>query len=99
MARIVWRRTAVNDLNEIYDYIAESTLNRAESFVVELKDKVEFIAENPIIGEAKMPNHPAIRVFPYKRYILLFRPLDDEQGIEILRIIHGARDYQNGFVF
>ena len=97
MAKIIWRQSAINDLDQIFDYIAEEAPDRAVSFTNTLKEKATFLAENPRIGETKLPKHPTVRVFPYQNYLLLFRPLDKIKGIELLRIIHGARDYMNTY--
>ncbi|NOZ43015.1 MAG: type II toxin-antitoxin system RelE/ParE family toxin [Alphaproteobacteria bacterium] len=95
MAKIIWRQMAIDDLDQIYDYIAETAPDRAENFISTLREKAWFLSENPRIGETRLPNYPAVRVFPCKNYLLLFRPLDTARGIEMIRIIHGARDYIN----
>lgn len=95
MAKIIWRQMAIDDLDQIYDYIAEAAPDRAENFISTLREKALLLSENPRIGETRLPNHPTVRVFPCKNYLLLFRPLDTVRGIEMMRIIHGARDYMN----
>lgn len=95
MAKIFWRQMAIDDLDQIYDYIAAASPDRADSFTSTLREKARFLSENPRIGETRLPNHPTVRIFPCKNYLLLFRPLTTGKGIEMLRIIHGARDYLN----
>jgi len=97
MAHIVWRQAAIDDLDAIYDYIAEDNPVRAASFAEELTAKAKLLSENPNVGEAKLPALPSVRVFPHKNYLFLFKPLTDPKGIELLRIIHGAQDYLNAF--
>jgi toxin ParE1/3/4 len=51
----------------------------------------------PGIGASYEHEHPALaglRVFPisrFKKYLVFYRPVAD--GIEILRVLHGARDF------
>jgi toxin ParE1/3/4 len=33
---------------------------------------------------------PRLRSFPVKNYVIFYRPLED--GIEIVRVLHGAQD-------
>lgn len=97
MGHIVWRQAAIDDLDKIYDYIAEDTPVRAASFAEELVTKAQLLSKNPYVGENKLPNFPDVRIFPHKNYLLIFKPLDDTEGIELLRIIHGTQDYLNSF--
>ena len=97
MSQIVWRQAAIDDLDNIYDYIAQDAPIRAASFAEELTEKAGFLAANPNIGETKIDALPCVRVFPHKNYLFLFTPLSNSNGIELLRIIHGAQDYLTAF--
>ncbi len=95
MVHVVWRRAAIDDLETIYDYIAHDNPVRAASFADELSAKISLLSETPYVGEARLPNLPNIRIFPYKNYLFLYEPIDNPKGIELLRIIHTAQDYLN----
>jgi len=95
MGQIIWRQAAIDDLGKIYDYIAQDSPTRASRFTAELTDKTIFLSENPYVGENKLPSFPNIRVFPHKNYLFIFEPTENAEGIELLRIIHGAQDYLN----
>jgi plasmid stabilization system protein ParE len=95
MSKLIWRQAAIDDLDHIFDFIAQDNPSRAASFTDELVSKARFLAENPNLGETKIPNLPSVRIFPHGNYLLLFLSLENLQGIELLRIIHGARDYAN----
>ena len=52
------------------------------------------LAATPHIGTARLPAFPRVRMFPVGRNLILYQPLEHEDGIELIRIIHGARDWQ-----
>lgn len=95
MSKLIWRQAAIDNLDHIFDFIAHDNPPRAASFADELVSKARFLAENANLGETKISNLPSVRTFPYGSYLLLFLPFENLQGIELLRIIHGARDYAN----
>jgi len=42
------------------------------------------------MGRARDELVPGVRCFPVGRYVVFYVPLDD--GIDIVRVLHGARD-------
>lgn len=79
-----------------YYLLEVGSLDPAERFVVALEETLELLVGNPGIGSARefARNELAgVRSFPVKsfgRHLIFYRPT--EQGIEILRVLHGARD-------
>lgn len=47
------------------------------------------------MGKACEELQPSIRSFPVGKYILFYRPI--EGGIELVRVLHGARDIESLF--
>ncbi len=80
------------DLEEIGDFIAVDSPRRANSFVLELLDQcaslADYPARHPVIGAR---HELELRRYAYKGYLIVYVVSDD--GIEILRIVHGARDF------
>lgn len=97
MGKIVWRQAAIDDLENIYDYIAQDAPARAASFADELAGQLKNLSDFPKIGQNNLPNLPNVRVFPFKNYVFIFKPIEDSKGIELLRIFHGAQDYMSAF--
>ena len=98
MPRIIKQPQAVDDLDEIYDYIAAQNLNpaAADRFMDDLLVRMEGFARQPLMGELREDLGPEVRTFAFrKNYIVLYRPLDD--GIDVLRVFHTARDYPRLF--
>jgi toxin ParE1/3/4 len=98
MSRIHRRRAARQDLVEIvYHYISEGTPATGRRFrevaeatflrLAAMPGKgTRFDAADPAFGELKdLPLPP-----PFKKYLVFYRPVAD--GIEIARVLHGARD-------
>ncbi len=90
MARLRFRPLAEADLDSIYDYIARDNPERAWSFVVELHDKCELLADNAAAGVRRYELAEGLRSFPVGRYVIFYRR--ESGGIEVVRILHGSRD-------
>lgn len=90
MSRIVKLERAKADIDEIWDYIADDSEDRAKAFVKTIDKKLRTIAGRPNIGRARDELEEGIRSFPIGKYIVFYRPLPD--GIEVIRVLHSARD-------
>jgi len=44
----------------------------------------------PNMGTQREELSPGLRSFPLRNYIIFYRPM--EKGVEIARVLHGARD-------
>lgn len=78
------------DLQEIGDYIALDNPRRAVSFIREMRQHCEKIAEGPRDYVARPELGDTIRICAHGNYLIVFEPLDD--GALILRVLHGARN-------
>ena len=83
------------ELLQIGETIEADSPSRAASFVRELEDKAHRIALNPKIYRLRPDVVPGIRLATYASYIILFRLSD--MRLEILHIVHGARDLKRLF--
>ena len=97
MQRVIRTPTAQRDLDEIFDYIAVQSCRpaTAEKIIREIGEKCRLYASQPHIGTARPDLGEGLRVFAHKRYVIIYRPLED--GIEVLRVVDGARDYPSLF--
>jgi toxin ParE1/3/4 len=89
MPRILKRPLARTDLEEIWDFIADHSQERADSFVDRLDESIQTLALNPNLGRQRNELAEGLRSFPVGRYLIYF-PLPD--GIDIVRVLHGSRD-------
>jgi toxin ParE1/3/4 len=90
MTRIVLAPAAEADLKMIHDYIAAENAVAAAALVTRLKDLAVLLADAPGIGRARPELLANLRSFPLGSYLLCYRPSDN--GIEVVRVLHGARD-------
>jgi toxin ParE1/3/4 len=47
------------------------------------------------MGKQRSELAPLLRSFPVKNYLIFYRPIDE--GIEIVRILHGSQDIETLF--
>lgn len=96
MPQIRFTPLATEDLQQVWVYIAEKAGNdTAHKFLLEIKKKCETVAAFPEMGSVRHELLLNLRSFPFKKYIIFYLPLAD--GIEVLRIVHGARDIHQIF--
>jgi toxin ParE1/3/4 len=90
---VVITAAAENDLESIADRIAQDSPSRALTFIAELRHRCETLIDAPK-GYVLVPRYEAlgIRRRPYRDYLIFYR-LNGET-IEILHVLHGARDYE-----
>ncbi|GLR66559.1 plasmid stabilization protein [Acidocella aquatica] len=86
---------AEHDLDTIGDYIARDNPLRAVTFVIELSDKCNSLAEMPL-GFPLVPRyeHRGVRLRVHGNYQIFYRAVGNPiDRIDVLHIIHGARNY------
>jgi toxin ParE1/3/4 len=91
MAEIIWTEFALEDLQSVYDYIAEDSRFYAGRFVDKLVDRVEILIDHPKSGRI-VPEfeNELIRELIEGNYRLIYK-LETFTDIVILRIHHSAR--------
>lgn len=95
MAVIVKSPRTKRDLLEIWDYIADDSEARADAFIARIDEKFRLLAERSGLGRSRGELAEGLRSFPLGRYIIFFRPIS--HGVEIVRVLHSARDLNTGF--
>ena len=78
------------DLEEIWIFIARDNPDAADRYVRAVVSTFPKLASMPYLGRQRKELLPAVRSFPVGNYVIFYRPIDD--GVEIVRILHGARD-------
>ncbi len=86
---------ARQDLEVIWTYIAQDSQDTADRFILYMQGVFDRVLAFPLSGRARPEIHPNIRSIPYGNYLVFYRPTDS--GIEIARIVHGARDLSSLF--
>jgi toxin ParE1/3/4 len=96
MGRIVQRPLALEDVGDAWWYIAFSSGSaRADAWLDRLDETFRVLSEAPRIGRLRPEMMEGLRSFPSDKYIVFYFPLED--GIDIVRVLHGARDITFGY--
>jgi toxin ParE1/3/4 len=93
MNRLEFTEPAQADLQDIQDHIAEHSLAAARRWIRTLEIQCQKLGDMPGMGRRRDEFSPGLRSFPVSAYIIFYRATDD--GIQILRVIHGSRDIPN----
>lgn len=86
MPRLVRSPRACADLIELWWHIAADSPMAADRLLDEIAQKLSVLAESPRLGPARPDIAEGLRLFPVRRYVILYHELPD--GIEV---VHGMR--------
>ena len=88
---------ASSDLIEIWSYIADDSEKHADTFIDKLYDTLQALSSQPGMGRRRDELAPGVHSFPFGRYIIFYRVVPSPIEIEIVRVLHGARDIETIF--
>lgn len=92
MGRINWTNQAVNDLKNIYDYIAVDSKYYARRELSKIKLRTQKLSEYSDIGRIVPEfNDPSIRELIEGRYRIIYKVLNSKE-VDILTIHHSSRE-------
>ena len=92
MRRIVISPKADIDLDDQFLVIAQDNIEAAQRFLAAAQDAFALLVKLPELG-VSVPFRN-IRLWPitrFRNHLIFYRPTSD--GIEIVRVLHGARDW------
>lgn len=91
MNRYVLTPAAEDDLNDIWEYIAEDSVDSADRVIGEIFEAVAALAAFPGMGHRREDlASEALRVWPVHSYLVVYRP--EQKPLEIVRVVSGFRD-------
>jgi toxin ParE1/3/4 len=90
MARVVYSDIAKADLREIWDHVSDDSLLQADRLIERFRSKLAHLAKWNTLGRPRPEMALNCRSYPFGKYCFFFRPIDN--GIEVIRVIHSARD-------
>jgi len=92
--KVAFTRQAEADLEAIGDYIAVDSPRRALTFIRELRERCLRLSQEPqAFPLAPRFERLGVRRRVYGAYLIFYRLTPDT--VEILHVLHGARDYGN----
>lgn len=99
--KILIREVARRDLIEHYVHLGEDNLDAAERLLEHTSTLLDNLARMPTMGRTRSYANPeltGIRFLPipgFKKHLVFYRPMPG--GIEVVRILHAARDLHSLF--
>jgi toxin ParE1/3/4 len=84
------------DIDEVLFYIAEDNLKAALLVYDRLLHCFEMLAQTPKAGRERKEFRHDARSFPEGNYLIIYRILFSND-VEVLRVLHGARDLDEIF--
>jgi toxin ParE1/3/4 len=95
VAVIVLQPRARADLSDIWQFIAEDSDDQADAFIDLIDQKFELLAQQSGLGRRREELAEGLRRFPVGRYVIFYLLIPG--GVQIVRVLHGARDIEAGF--
>jgi toxin ParE1/3/4 len=95
VARVRKSTLAEADLAEIWLHIALDDPDAADALLDRFESLAKLLASSPAIGRRRPELGRDLRSFPTGHYLLFYRP--SATGIELVRVVHAARDVPNLF--
>jgi toxin ParE1/3/4 len=95
LPRIKWLDIAVDDLEEIADYISQDNPETARRIVKRLWTAAKSLADQPEIGRPGRIHGTRELVVSNTPFVVPYRVVGSE--VEILRVLHGSREWPEGF--
>ena len=92
MPTVVVRPRAMVDLAEVWAFIADDSADQADAFASLIDSKFELLAGQPNMGRSRPELAKNVRSFVVGHYVIFYLPARD--GVQIVRVIHGARDIE-----
>lgn len=93
MPRVVRTRLARADALDIWNFIADDNPDAADKLVRRIDSVIQLLAMQPGLGSSQERYRPGLRCAPVGNYLIFYEPI--EEGIRVIRILHGARRWQD----
>jgi toxin ParE1/3/4 len=98
MGKVNKRPQVIRDLIDLATYIAEDNLEVSDLFLQAAEETFKQLAKRPQMGKMTQFSNPFLAgirqqaIKGFRKYLVFYFPIDE--GVEILRVIHGARDIE-----
>jgi toxin ParE1/3/4 len=91
MSGFVFHPAALNDLNEIWEFIAADNIDAADRFIAEIRDSIVKLADFPNMGFRREElSSASLRFHPVRDFLIAYAP--DETPLLILAILSARRN-------
>ncbi len=90
MALIQKTRQSREDYAAIHAFVFETSPQNADMILRQFDEKLLLLASNRFLGKPRPELADRLRSWSVHRFVLFYRPTDD--GIELMRVLHGSMD-------
>ncbi|HJT76305.1 MAG TPA: type II toxin-antitoxin system RelE/ParE family toxin [Gemmataceae bacterium] len=95
MPQVLRTSQAEDDLIDILAYVGRRSAAAANRLAAAIDRRCQTLASFPDMGSRCDDLAPGLRCFSVGSYVLFYRPITD--GIEVVRVLHSARDFTSIF--
>jgi len=95
MSRVQYTTQAEEDLLDLASYIAQDNVDAAHRLMGKILRACDRLGVSPQAGRLRAELSSNLRSFPVEKYLVFYRLAPG--GIEVLRVLHGARDLPSLF--
>jgi plasmid stabilization system protein ParE len=91
MSGYAFHPEAFNDLDQIWEYIAERNLDAADGVIADISDALHTLVASPHIGRRRpdLTSRP-LRFKLVRDYLIAYVP--DERPLWVVAVLHGSRN-------
>ena len=95
MGQVIWSPSALEDIEQVAQFIARDSSDQAALFVARLIEATDRLGWVPLSGRT-IPEigHPDCREIVYGAYRIMYRVQDGD--VWITGVVHGARNWKPG---
>jgi plasmid stabilization system protein ParE len=90
--KVVIGESAEDDLDRVFAYIAQDNPTAAPAMVARIRDHISFLETDSLADMGRPGRDPATRELIEYPYIIVYEVHDDRGEVEVLAVVHGARD-------
>ncbi len=88
---VKWLRKALKNLEQTYDYVAETNVDAAIAIVLKIQAATDQLSEFPLMGRTGRVDGTRELMIANTPYIVIYRV--NRSAVEILRVLHASRKY------
>ena len=96
MVKFILSEQAVADVDLVHAHICADNPEAADRVEEAIFDGFDLLGRNPALGRRRQfrryKNIRSWAVTDFTNYLIFYRELPDGSGVEIVRVLHGARD-------
>jgi len=90
MAFVTFSKAYFADLADIWDFVAEDSAFQAGRLLRRFQAKLDYLAKSNTVGRPRPELTAHCRSYPVGGFCIYYRPTP--AGIELIRLLHSARD-------